>query len=128
MLRERKKEKVWGGGQTVEYLKEKKEQERIMREWKLEVKKKEIDLKEKMEEDEMKMRRRELEIRDREQIMREKEQSIRERELEGTLKGDEDLIFVLRQQLQQQQAILKQVQQQTKLLLSLYQNSLEKKE
>ena len=111
MLRERQKRESMGG--TVEYLKEKKEQERIMREGELEVKKKE------MEEDEIKMRRRELEIREREQSMREKEQRIRERELEGRLKRDEDLIFVLRQQLQQQQAILEQVQQQNKLLLSL---------
>ena len=99
-----------------------------MRERELEVKKKEIDLKEKMEEDEIKMRRRELEIREREQSMREKEQRKREREFEGRLKRDEDLIFVLRQQLQQQQANLEQVQQQNKLLLSPYQNSLERKE
>ena len=32
-------------GETVEYLKEKREQERIMKEGELEVKKKEIDLK-----------------------------------------------------------------------------------
>ena len=77
-------------------------------------------MKEKGEEDEMKTRRRKLEIRERKQSMREKEQSIREREIEGRLKRDQDLIFVLKRQLQQQQAILEQVQQQNEQLLPLY--------
>ena len=60
--------------------------------------------------------------------MREREQSMKEKELENRLKRDQDLIFVLRQQLQQQEVILDQVQQQNKLLLALYQKSQEKKE
>ena len=59
------------GVETVEYFKDKKEQERIMKEGMLEVKKKEIDMKENMEEDEMKLKRRKLQIRGREQSMRE---------------------------------------------------------
>ena len=53
---------------------------------------------------------------------------MRERELEEQFKRDQDIIFVLKQQIQQQHAILEQVQQQNKLLLSLYQNRLQKKE
>ena len=53
---------------------------------------------------------------------------MREKELEARLKKDQDIIFILRQQLQQQLAILEEVQKQNKMLLSLYQNSLEKKE
>ena len=51
---------------------------------------------------------------------------MRERELEAKLKRDEDIICTMKQQLQQQQAILDEVQQQNKLLLCLYQKSLEK--
>ena len=109
------------GGEAVEYLREKKEQEKIVREGELELRRREMDLKEKRDEEEIRMRRKEIEIREREQSMKEKE-------LESRLKRDQDLIFVLRQQLQQQQVILEQVQQQNKLLLALYQNSLEKKE
>ena len=62
-------------------------------------------MKEKREEDEMKMKGKELETREREQGMRERKQRVRERELEGRLERDLDLSCVLRQQLQQQQAI-----------------------
>eukprot|EP00795_Rhopilema_esculentum_P005757 gene5757-biopygen7537 len=85
-----------------------------------ELKKRDLELKEKMQEEEIKMRRKEQEIKEREQLMR-------ERELEARLKKDDEIINILRQQLQQQQAILEEVQQQNKLLLSLYQSSLEKK-
>ena len=80
-----------------------------------------MDLKEKRDEEEIRMRRKDIE-------MREREQSMKEKELESRLISDQDLIFVLRQQLQQQEVFLEQVQQQIKLLLPLYQNSLEKKE
>ena len=109
------------GGGMVEYLKEKKEQEKIVREGELELRRREMELKEKRDEEEIRMRRKEIE-------MRERDQNMKEKELESRLKRDQDLIFVLRQQLQQQQVILEQVQQQNKLLLALYQNSLEKKE
>jgi len=79
-----------------------------------------MDLKEKRDEEEIRMRRKDIEMREREQRMKEKE-------LESRLKSDQDLIFVLRQQLQQQEVVLEQVQQQIKLLLPLYQNSLEKR-
>ena len=51
-----------------------------------------------MQEEEIKMRRKEQEIKEREQLMK-------ERELEARLKKDEEIIFILKQQLQQQQAI-----------------------
>ena len=60
----------------------------------------------------MKMRRRELEIREREESMRENEQRIMEREVEARLKRNQGLSFASRQQLQQKQATLEQVQQQ----------------
>eukprot|EP00795_Rhopilema_esculentum_P003577 gene3577-biopygen31 len=86
-----------------------------------ELKKRDLELKEKMQEEEIEMRRKEQEIKEREQLMR-------ERELEARLKKDDEIINILRQQLQQQQAILEEVQQQNKLLLSLYHSRLEKKE
>ena len=67
-------------------------------------------------------------IKRRQQEMKEREQCTRERELEGRLKRDQDILFLLKQQLQQQQAILEQVQLRTTMLLSLYQKYLEKKE
>jgi len=54
-----------------------------------------MDLKQKRDEEEIRMIRKEIE-------MREREQSMKEKELESRLKRDQDLIFVLRQQLQQQ--------------------------
>ena len=86
----------------------------------LELRRRDIGLTEKREEEKLKLRKQEFE-------MREREHSLRERELEGKLKRAQDLIFVLRQQLQQQQVILEHVQQQNRLLLSLYQASMEKK-
>ena len=109
------------GTEAVDYLREKREQERKIKEEELELRKREVDLQEKRAEEKMIMRRRELE-------MKEREQNLRERELEEQFKRDQDIIFVLKQQIQQQHAILEQVQQQNKLLLSLYQNSLQKKE
>ena len=67
-------------------------------------------------------------IKRRQQEMKEREQCTRERELEGRLKRDQDMLCLLKNQLQQQWAILEQVQLQNTLLLSLYQNCLEKKE
>eukprot|EP00795_Rhopilema_esculentum_P005626 gene5626-biopygen7468 len=118
---ERERKKKRHGGDTVEYLKEKRAQEVKKSEKEFELKKRDLELKEKMQEEEIKMRRKEQEIKEREQLMR-------ERELEARLKKDDEVINILRQQLQQQQAILEEVQQQNKLLLSLYQSSLEKKE
>eukprot|EP00795_Rhopilema_esculentum_P015927 gene15927-biopygen5310 len=101
---------------------EKRAQEVKKSEKEFELKKRDLELKEKMQEEEIKMRRKEQEIKEREQLMR-------DRELEARLKKDDEVINILRQQLQQQQqAILEEVQQQNKLLLSLYQSSLEKKE
>ena len=79
-----------------------------------------MGLKEKREEEKLTLRKQEFE-------MREREHSLRERELEGKLKRVQDLIVILRQQLQQQQVILEHVHQQNKVLLSLYQASMEKK-
>ena len=110
-----------GGTEAVEYLKERREHDSKMKENELDLRKREMDLKERREEEEIMMRRRE-------QDMKEREQKMREKELDARLKRDEDTIFILKQQLQQQQAILEEVQQQNKLLLSLYQNCLEKKE
>ena len=109
------------GTEAVDYLREKREQERKIKEEELEPRKREIDLQEKRAEEKMIMRRRELE-------MKEREQNLRERDLEEQCKRDQNIIFVLKQQIQQQHAILEQDQQQNKLLLSLYQNSLQKKE
>ena len=71
----------------------------------------------------------ERKMKEREQNMKERERAMymRERELEARLKREDGLIFLLKQQLHQPQAILEEVQQQNKLLLSLYQKSLEKK-
>ena len=52
---------------------------------------------------------------------------MKEREFEARLKRDEDIICIIKQQLQQQQGLLEEVQQQNKLLLSLHQKCLEKK-
>ena len=110
-----------GGTEVMDYLKERRQHDSKLKEEELELRKREMDLKERREEEDIMIRRRQ-------QDMKEREQSIRERELEGRLKRDQDIIFILKQQLQQQQAILEEVQQQNKLLLSLYQNCLEKKE
>ena len=67
-------------------------------------------------------------MRRKEQEMKERELAVREKELEARLEKDQDIICISRQHLLQQQAILEEVLKQNKLLLSLYQNSLEKKE
>ena len=109
------------GTEAVDYVREKREQERKIKEDELELRKREIDMQEKRAEEKMIIRGRELE-------MKEREHNVRERELEEQFKREQDIIFVLKPQIQQQHAILEQVQQQNKLLLSLYQHSLQKKE
>ena len=109
------------GAVAVEYLKERREHESKVKEEEVELRRREFEMKERLQEEEIRMRKKEQEMRERELIMREKE-------LEGRLRKDQDIIFILKQQLQQQQAILEEVQRQNKFLLSLYQTSLEKKE
>ena len=108
------------GTETVEYLKERREHDDKLKEEEIELWNREINLKEKSEEAERKMKERKLDMKEREVCMK-------ERELEARLKRDEDMIYIMKQQLQQQQGLLEEVQQQNKLLLSLYQKSLEKK-
>ena len=76
----------------------------------------EINLRETREEAERKMK-------EREQNMKERESYVYERD---RLKRADDINFILKQQLHQQQAILEEVQQQNKLLLSLYQKALKR--
>ena len=102
------------GTEAVEYLQERREHDDKLKGEEIELRNREINLKEKREEGERKMKERELDLKERELY-------IRERELEARLKRDEDIICILKQQLQQQQAILEEVQQQNTLLLSLYQ-------
>ena len=108
------------GTEAVEYLKERREHDDTLKEEEIELRNREINLKEKSEEAERRMKERKLDMKEREVCMK-------ERELEARLKRDEDIIYIMKQQLQQQQGLLEEVQQQNKLLLSLYQKSLEKK-
>ena len=57
----------------------------------------------------------------------ERKRAMQEGENWSQAKRDEDIIYIMKQQLQQQQGLLEEVQQQNKLPLSLYQKSLEKK-
>ena len=117
---ERKGRKRRCGTEAVEYLKERREHDDKLKEEEIELRNREINLKEKNEEAERRMKERKLDMKEREVCMK-------ERELEARLKRDEDIIKIMKQQLQQQQGLLEEVQQQNKLLLSLYQKSLEKK-
>ena len=116
--REGRKRRV--GTEAVEYLKERREHDDKLKEEEIELRNREINLKEKSEEAERRMKERKLD-------MKEGEVCMKERELEARLKRDEDMIYIMKQQLQQQQGLLEEVQQQNKLPLSLYQKSLEKK-
>ena len=106
--------------EAVEYLKERREHDDKLKEEEIELRNREITLKEKSEEAERRMKERKLDMKEREVCMK-------ERELEARLKRDEDMIYIIKQQLQQQLSLLEEVQQQNKLLPSLYHKSHEKK-
>ena len=97
-----------GGTEVLEYLKERRQHDSKLKEEDLQLRKRDMDLKERREEEDLKERREEedIMIRGRQQDMKEREQSIRERDLEGRLKGDQEILCILKQQLQQQQAIV----------------------
>ena len=83
----------------MEYLKERRQHDSKLKEEELELRKRDMDIKERREEED-------IMIKGRQQDMKEREQSIRERDLEGRLKGDQEILCILKQQLQQQQAIV----------------------
>ena len=70
---------------------------------------------------------REWELKRKEQDLREREVEQRMREQEARNYKDQDMVAVLQQQLQQQQAMFQQMQQQNQILFELMKNTLEKK-
>ena len=116
----KKKRKCSSPGDTVEYLKEKSERELEIRREEIELKKREMALKEREAE-------REWELKRKEQDLREREVEQRMRDQEARNKKDVDMVAILQQQLQQQQAMFQQMQQQNQILFEFMKNTLEKK-
>ena len=116
----KKKRKCSSPGDTVEYLKEKSERELEIRREEIELRKREMALKEREAE-------REWELKRKEQDLREREVEQRMRDQEARNEKDQDMVAILQQQLQQQQAMFQQMQQQNQILFELMKNTLEKK-
>ena len=106
-----KKRKRTNNG-TVDYLKEKSVAQKEIKMEKLELKKRKLELQEKGQKEAVALKRKELELR--------------EKELIENGKRANNVMMLLSQHMEQQQAILVQMHQQNQMLLSLYQKSLQK--